>query len=307
MKLSPDYENYLEEKLTVITGAARSGTSIVGKIVGSLEDCYYSFEPLSFTLIVQLVENNYLPFDQGKELIKGILFEDIFLQAIHGRNINFNERDDSYIGNYMDIEEIKEKWKKFRRRRDVLDYLERNDILFVIKIPNLQPCMKTLKKMFPKIKFIHMVRNGNDVISSSMKRGFYTREYLNNRNVDCWSIKEGKKSIMIPWYVKDKNFPDWNHQTRCAHIWRVLNEEYLDYKKENSDSVLNVKLEKMIENPEFILNSIENKMEKKRTDITINHLKSIRNFTSPDYPDNTKYIINQEVDKYKETSRKLGY
>jgi len=307
MELSPNYDEIFTDRLVVITGVARSGTSILEKIIGSFTDTYYSFEPVSFALIPPLIKNGFLPKEQGGELLKAILFEDIFLQMIHGRNVNFNEKDDSYIGNYIDPEIIKKSWSKFRRRQDVMEYLKETDYLFVIKNPNIQPVMDLIDNIFPGVRFIHILRDGNEVISSSIRKGFYSEDYFNKRSVDCWSGRE-INGINIPWFIEEtENFSKWNQYTRCAHIWRILNEMGLKFAGDNADKVMQSRLEDVTTNPEKFVDSAERFLERKKTDITKKNLESIKTYQQMEYPNNTLHIEGSEKERYIKFMETLGY
>lgn len=307
MDLAPDYNEIFANGLVVITGVARSGTTLLGKIIGSLSNTHYLFEPSTFRLIPPLIQECYLKERQGGEILKAILFEELYLQTIHGRYVNFNEKDDSYIGHYIDSEKIKLRWKKYKRRKDVIEDLEKNNYLFVLKIPNIQPSLNTLKNLFHDMKLIHCIRDGNDVVSSSIRRDFYTQDHLSKRNID-WSSEIN--SLKIPWFIDKKDrhfFSKWNHYTRAAHIWRILTEIGLKFADENKTNVFQFKFEDLIKNPEFFIEGIERFVGKKRTDITIQHLDSIRFYRQREYPDNTPNIEQPEREKFVELQKELGY
>ena len=56
MNLPPDYNKIFKNNLVVITGVARSGTTLLGKIIGSLSDTHFIFEPPTFRLIPPLIK-----------------------------------------------------------------------------------------------------------------------------------------------------------------------------------------------------------------------------------------------------------
>ena len=307
MDLAPDYNKLLANNIIAITGVARSGTTLIGKVIGSLTDTFYLFEPPTFRLIPPLIQEGYLKEKQGIQVLKAILFEELYLQIIHGRYINFNKKDDSYIGHYIDPEKIKERWNNFKRRKDVIEELEKKSFLFVLKIPNIQPSLETIKKIFPNIKLIHLIRDGNDNISSSIRRDFYTIEYLNKRDID-WSNEIN--SLKIPWFINKKDrelFSKWNQYTRSAHIWRVLTEMGMEFTNKNKKNVLEFKFEDFVKEPIPFIDRIEKFVGKKRTDITIKHIESIKTYKQRVYQDNTSNIESPEKEKYIELRKKLKY
>ncbi len=307
MELAPDYNKLFANNIVVITGVARSGTTLLGKIIGSFSNTHFIFEPPTFRLIPPLIEEGYLKERQGGETLKAVLFEELYLQIIHGRYINFNEKDDSYIGHYVNPEIIKQRWKKYRRRKDVIEDLENKNYLFVLKIPNIQPSLKTLKNLFHDIKFIHCIRDGNSIVSSSIRRDFFTQDYLNKRSVD-WSNEIS--SIKIPWFINKKDyqyFSKWTQYTRAAYIWRILTEMGLNFADENKKYVFQFKFEDFINNPEPFVGKIEKFVGKKRSDITIQHIESIKSYKQLIYPDNTPNIEPPEREKFVNLRKKLKY
>jgi len=307
MFLPPDYNKFFDNKIVFIIGVARSGTTIIGKIIGSFSDTHYSYEPSSCKFILPLIQKKHLDYEQGSILFKAVLFEDFFLQTLHGRNVNFNKRDDSYIGNYSDIEEVKSRWEKYKRRIDVVNDLEKNNYNFVIKIPDIQPNLDLINEMFDNVKFIHIIRDGNDVISSSIRRDFYSEDFLNNRSSN-WGDKYN--DLKIPWFIDKKefeNFYKWNRHTRIAYIWRTLTEKGLEFTKKNPKSVIEFKLEDFIQKPESYVEKLEKFVGEIRTKITQRHIASIKSHKNFKYADVTKLLESPEKEKYIEFREKLVY
>lgn len=307
MDLTPDYNKIFANNLIVITGVARSGTTLLGKIIGSFSDTHYIFEPPTFRLIPPLIHNSYLKEGQGSQLLKAILFDELYLQIIHGRYINFNEKDDSFIGHYIEPEKIKKRWKKYRRRKDVIEDIQSKNYLFVLKIPNIQPSLNILKNLFNDIKFVHCIRDGNNIVSSSIRRDFFTQDYLNKRSIE-WSNDFG--SIKIPWFINKndyQSFSKWNQYTRSAYIWRILTEMGLNYTKNNEKNVFEFKFEDFLKNSKPFVGQIEKFVGKKQTDITRKHLDSIKSYKQLIYPDNTPNIESPEREKFVNLRKKLGY
>jgi hypothetical protein len=306
MDLATDYDKIFKNRLVVITGVARSGTTIVGKIIGSFENAHYLFEPSIFYLIPPLIKEKQLSKKEGGNLLKSVLFEDFYLQMMSGRYVNFNKKDDSYIGEYVDIKDVEDRWYKFERKVDLMDYLEKNDYLFVLKMPDIQPFYDLLAELFPSIKFIELFRDGNGVISSSIRRDFYSISDLNERLV-MWSYMTNK--LRVPWFIDEKNrdiFSKWNHQTRVAHIWRVQTEYGLKFASK-SKNILRYNLDDFGKKPEDFVKKAEKFLDRKRTDITNKNIRSVETFKQRKYSDNTSDVASPEKEKFIELRKKLGF
>lgn len=307
MDLAINYDAIFENRLVVITGVARSGTTIIGKIVGSFENTHYLFEPSAFFLIPPLIQEGFLSKKEGGKLLKSILFEDFFLQMMQGRYVNFNVDDDSYIGNYVNVETVKKKWEESGRKIDAMKNLKENDYLFVIKIPDIQPFYGLLEEIFPGVKFIELIRDGNDIVSSSIRNDFYSAEDLNERLAN-WSYLVN--DLRVPWFVEEKYkkiFTKWNYPTRVAYIWRVETEHGLKFLQKKKSNLFQFKLEEFTKDPQLVVKKMEDFVGRKRTDITNKHIDSVGSFKQREYPDNTPDIESPEKEKFISLREKLGY
>ena len=76
----------MKNKVIIISGAARSGTSILGKILGSCKKVEYLYEPETFNYLSFL--RNKVENKVWKNLIERYLTEN-FLRLVNGRSLNF--------------------------------------------------------------------------------------------------------------------------------------------------------------------------------------------------------------------------
>ena len=114
MKIHMDYDCILRDRVIIVTGAGRSGTTILGKLIGSMEPAFYFFEP---TLIK-------FGFRSSVDYIQAAFVEDYVLPTIQGRNINTNRKDDSWIGHYELPGAHVIRQVDLPRRDDALAYIE---------------------------------------------------------------------------------------------------------------------------------------------------------------------------------------
>ena len=158
----------------------------------------------------------------------------------------------------------------------------------------------------PEVKFVELVRDGNNVISSSIRRDFYSETDLNERLV-MWSNRID--DLRIPWFIDQKYkklFRKWNHQTRVAHIWRIQTQCGLDFASKNKN-ILRFKLEQFAKSPNDFTKEVEKFLRRKRTEITNKNIKSVKTFKQRVYPDNTPDVLSPEKEKFISLRKKLGY
>lgn len=291
--------------MVIISGLSRSGTSILSKIVGSFKDVLTLHEPLILRYLPTLAQNNLMNFKLSSHLLKGVLFEDYYLQILQGRRVNFRPADNSYFGNYERLTDVKRRWVRYQRRSDVLKDLNDGKYTFALKISELQSLYPVLKRIFKGVKFIEIVRNGQEVISSSLKRDWYTDDYLNVRMNEWAQFYK----VKIPWYVPKKDlrkFAEWNSATRIAYIWRILSEKGARYGKRSSD-YLRLRYEKLAADPEEITKLCEDFLNLSRTTVTAKHIKAIKNHSLTEHHEATDDIEKSERLRFEKMMLSLNY
>ena len=302
--LTAEYQRIFENRIVIITGVSRSGTSILGRITGSFRNVEYLFQPTIIRLLPTLAGEGLTDFEFSSQLLKGILFEDYYLQLLHGRNVNFKRSDMSFIGRYQDLRSVKKRWLKYERREDVLGDIFKGQYIFVVKINGIHSLLPTLEKMFKGMKVVNIVRNGNDVISSSIKRGWYTDEWLNYHMVE-W-MRPGR--VRVPWFIPAEDadkFCAWNSETRVAYIWRIFTAATSYYK--NKSNYLELRYEDLIENPERITKVCEEFMGEQRTEVTFKNIEAVKGHTVTQHPDQSDKIEMEERILFKKIMEELNY
>jgi len=243
-----------------ITGCARSGTTILGKILSTLKNVEYAFEPSYLhTLLARihiLSKKNWLP------LYNEYLIEYIFFNSCLGRNANLRKIDDSYIGNSLSSKDLKAKLKVNLSRIKFENYLKKNKKSLIIKIPGVSRSLVALEKYYPKNKFIISKRNSKSISKSIVKK---------------------------KWFRNNKNLPvAFNNQNlfgkKIHKKWIKLNEkkkteEYIKYVEKECKKLKNKHIfsyDNFIQNPEKEINKICKFLNLKKTSKTLEILKTVR-------------------------------
>jgi len=296
-----NYQDVFKNRMVIITGVGRSGTTILGKVLGSMAPVYYLFEPAIMKL--------FLPRSKALPMT---LFEDYFLPLIQGRNVNYRKNDWDYIHNYMSPKDLRLR-QKIERRKDAMEFFEQENPVFIIKTTEAQPLKKAMKEIFKGVCFIHIARNGNDVISSALMRGWFTDEYINSGMVERVEKRKGNN---VPWYLDEESkdyFPTWQPVTRAACVWRHFAGkgacELQDFAGMRRD--WQIRYENFILQPEIYLQKFQEllypQFSLKTTKITRRHLKAIKKFSPRQYPSLASKIEYPEKDKFVELMEKLRY
>lgn len=298
------YKSLFTNSVTIITGCGRSGTSILGKLIGSMNGTEYLFEPTA---------PKFLTVDSN--LCRAVLFEDFVLPILQGRNININKTDESYSGFYMDDEELIEKWNN-KRRIDILERLMKKKPQFVIKLTEVQGSLHQYEKIFPGVKFVHIIRNGMHVIQSMMRPNWYTDNYMITNSVDWVVQREDSGGWLknIPWFLTIeeetlRNWLEYNHATRCASVWRVTTDSMLF----TDERVKTIRYEDLCNSANYVVRRLVDFLNKNRDScviesrLTHEHIKTINSFELTQYDDITDQIQEPEKTLFNKLMKRLKY
>jgi hypothetical protein len=246
----PFQSSYYTSNAIIITGVGRSGTSILGKLIGSMRNTVYLYEPIIMKYAYKL----------NRAVLRTILFEDYILPTLQYRG-NTNDTDDSFMGHYC----VDPERKLLRRRLDAIRYYKNNKIVPVIKSNECQHLAEKYRKIFPKSRIVHIVRNRESVVKSALLREWYTDKYL--------------KTMIEPTLrfapVFIRNPIDFKHADTRSRVEMVY-DDLLSY---NYFYDLTIKYEELCANPEKITMDIASSLNLQPSEKTHEHIKKIKNHT----------------------------
>ena len=252
--------NKILENTIWITGCARSGTTILGKILSTLKSVEYAFEPeYLYTLLPKIHsfnKRNWL------NLYNTYLIEELFFNLCVGRKVNFRKIDDSYIGHSLSSKDLKAKLRINLSRIDFEHYLEKNKKKLVIKIPDVSRNLVALEKYYPKNKFIITMRNSKSISNSLIKKKWFR----NNNNLP--SIYKNRdmfgKNIHKKWLKL-------NEKEKTEEYIKQINK--YDKKLKNKHVLF---YENLVNDPNKEINKICKFLNLKKTIMTKEAIKTIR-------------------------------
>jgi len=128
------------DKMIVIGGSARSGTTIMGKLINSMKNVEYFFEPPILTSL--LLKKDELSNRSLIELLQFYFFDDFLLNSLSGRYINLNKNDDSCIYFVKNDEDIKNRISKSFGRIEINEIVKKYHFSF--KLPEIVFFIDTL-------------------------------------------------------------------------------------------------------------------------------------------------------------------
>lgn len=254
----------------MITGSARSGTTILGKIIHSMENVEYSFEPPFLLGLFSKI--NAIDEDSWKFFYQNYLYEDFFLNSISGRNLNFNKNDDSSIYKVKSKLEI-EKRINGKFRKESLEKLAKNHLI-AYKLPSLVPFIAQFSNYFPSNRIIYLKRNPIDCLNSLIDKEWFSDNSLEYTN-RIWPIYRIKGRV-IPFWVDKEDFDLW------IKMDEFNRNAYYFIKMSTNISLANVyqlDYDDLLEKPDNTINELSKELDVKfgeKTNSLINTIKKTK-------------------------------
>jgi hypothetical protein len=152
------------------------------------------------------------------------------------------------------------------------------------------------------------LRNGLDVVRSSMERGWYTDHYCNHDIVEqTYNFDE----IRVPHFVSGGEdrvaWQKWNPITRSACAWRSLTEQGVKYKHRNKEQVIQFRYEDFCKHPERFSKNIAARFGLTMTKLTARHIGEVYSKPSDDLEIPVSDVAQPERDKFIKLNKQLGY
>lgn len=278
-----DYRLYNEVEDVVssgiyITGATRSGTTMMGQLISSLEDVEYAEEPPMVRLLLPLIHE--MPKDIFKFLFEGYVFEEHMMYTLPGRKINLNQFDQSSIYNSKSSSEINKRLEKSYRRIEI--FPKALTCTPAIKVPETAQDLKKLFSYYPKMKVIIMLRHPESVIASILERQWFTNDALYGSH-GRWHFLNEKKSQNgnTPIWLKEnevENFYAMSELERCIMYYKREYSNILDLGEDlfKKNEKIIIDYNKFVSNPKVIFEKIVKLFGLKKGDITDTLLNNIK-------------------------------
>lgn len=204
----------------LITGAPRSGTTIFGKIISTLNNIEYHFEPPTFYVLSSLYAAGQLDKKSAVDMMQVFLYEDLFLESVHGRKVNLRPNDDSLILNSKDWQLINERWQSIGNRADAMALIAEGRARLAVKMPNVMDGMSVIREAMPDCKVALIIRDGRQVVRSVVKKRWVSKESL---ETELYPYHDIDSPVNAPYWVETKHLDDWvvwSETTRSVYMWR---------------------------------------------------------------------------------------
>ena len=161
------------ERMIYLSGCPRSGTTLVGNLIGSARGAEYDYEPATLHSLLSVLPDLRAAgqLDTWRLLFETYCHEELLLGNLAGRNFNLNPHDDSWVGHYRPLEEIAARQAKGWRKYE-LDALAAERTL-VVKTPGVLPELAQVARLYPTLRLGVLLREPNDVLGSLLSRKWF--------------------------------------------------------------------------------------------------------------------------------------
>ena len=210
-------EPWLAEVLNrsiLVTGAPRSGTTLLGNLLHSCNDVEYIFEPQVVLPLLPLIGS--LDDSTWRCLFETTLVAEGMADRIAGRSINLNPHDDSYFGRVKRADSLLctlpisgedgRLGHSWSRAETTAECLRRT---LVWKSPEAGIWAKDLKRLYPGMRVVASWRSQKEVVRSMVAKGWFA------------GSKEAR------WFHQDGDMPFWWHRRRgegLKKFWSDMDE-----------------------------------------------------------------------------------
>lgn len=235
----------------LVTGGARSGTTIIGRLIHSFEGVEYAFEPpMMFSLFALL---DAMPAAQWRLLYETYLYEEFFLNALAGRNLNLNLTDASSVYSAKPESLVAARMERSLRKGEAERM--RGEHRAAYKVPDVVPFVASLEQLYPGTNVVIMRRGPVETLSSLAAKGWFAPE--NETANLVWPFK-WHNGVQVPFWVADEDLALWatlGEFDRCAYYYLRMNEDL-----DRRDNQMIIEYQDLNERPQTVAHDLAEKL-----------------------------------------------
>lgn len=286
--LFPKYHYASIKDSVMISGISRSGTTLLGKIIGSFKNFEYTFEPSIIFLLDGLFLNSGLDKNIIIDIFRTFFVEDKMLNFHLGRGYNIRPSDNSCIFNMKSYSEVMDRILKVQNTEDAIKLMISLNSRLAFKNPNVYAIIPVLLEKIPNFKVIDITRNLFDVLGSVVNKKWFNNKNLQDQKYySNWPYHDIGVNMHVPYYVniKKETLQFWNNTNEITRTAFVINELcnlrniFYKFVKNNSyeNQVLVLKYEDLLKHPKNKTKEVSRFINAKYTEMTYQKIREIEN------------------------------
>jgi len=247
------------DDMIIVTGLPRSGTTILGKLIGSFRAVEYAFEPPLVTYLDAQCRHDLLDSKTASELLKVYLYYDYFAEFVHGRGYNFRPSDASNVLKMQTVPEILKKWNRVESMADAVTVA--SEYTFSFKFPGTYHIISALYEPLPSVHIVDIGRNLDRVLASMFKKQWFFDHNLGPDATGLWPFHDCDGEYLVPYLVGDADTDNWQTmtpETRTAYICNRFAESRLAFTQQYGDreNYHQIRYERLIDDPATVTDEL---------------------------------------------------
>ena len=202
------------ERFYLVTGAMRTGSTMLGRLLRSLRNFEVFHEPaVAYTLfpLIEAMDNRH-----WKLLFTSCVFEDCLIASLAGTSLNMNRYNESFIFHSDTFAGYKGKVSHTNNHEDLVELSKTK--LVAVKIPEMMPYVERYKRLFPHNKIFITLRQPEAVIASLIVKGYYS-DRRTHTFPKKWPNRVGPNETFLPFWLEDNCVDRWlasSEADRCC-------------------------------------------------------------------------------------------
>jgi len=223
LQVSPETSKCTNSSI-LISGPARSGTSLLGNLIASFRSIEYSYEPNLLWLLLRLNRQSFL--ESWKLIYETFLYEDLFLGEVSGRSTNLRTKDESSIFRHKDEKEIQQRLEGPGSRLEIQKLSV--DKRLAVKIPDIVDVIPSLSEMYPGMSIVIAIREPIATINSWLSKAWLSDKSLMG-GLTLFPFRK-YKNFQIPHFIPFTNakyFVELSERDRVVyylnHVYELIN------------------------------------------------------------------------------------
>jgi len=163
---------HVANNAVVLSGSARSGTSILAAAVASFNNFELDYE--SPTLLPLLTSGNHVDSEAFRLIWSSYVYSHVVIDALAGRSLNLNPYEESSAQRYLSAQEIESRLNSAHTLAEL--HKESLSARPLLKIPTVVGYFSQIRTEFPGTKFVVTGRSPEPTIISLIARGWFRDE-----------------------------------------------------------------------------------------------------------------------------------
>ena len=257
MKTTKIYDDAINNAVFV-SGIPRSGTTVFAGLLATCRGVEYSYEtPILGPVDLALRSDVSLEFQETLSVIlQTHLVQDVLLNHLQGRNLNFRPDDATCIFNFKSYQDVMNRWKAESGAKNAVENLKAKGTRLLVKATGRFHAVQFLGASFPGLKILEIRRDLVRVAISIAERRWFSQNEQQENSVNSFFLT----GDYIPYFLTADQKQNWqkiSDESRAARTAAYLAELSLkEAKKISSDQIQTVSYESLIREPDDVLTAV---------------------------------------------------